>query len=199
MLLGFAEQLEFLLTVKDVEFMRLGLDPERVTAACEEAATAAADWWLGHSFDDGMVYWDAGAPGIARGETYGRVADPYTEPEPIDSSAAAIAGQGFWRLANYLEKLAPARAGKYRAAALGIAKTLFAEPYLSTAEGHEGLILHSVYHRPNGWDYVPAGRGIPCGESSLWGDYHAMELGLLLKRAGDGAAGGGRYVTFFDT
>ena len=22
---------------------------------------------------------------------------------------------------------------------------------------HEGLLLHSVYHRPNGWDYVPAG------------------------------------------
>ena len=27
-----------------------------------------------------------------------------------------------------------------------------AGPYLSADAGHEGLILHSVYHRPNGWD-----------------------------------------------
>jgi len=44
------------------------------------------------------------------------------------------------------------------------------------------LILHSVYHRPRGWDYIPPGRRIPCGESSLWGDYHARELALLLLR-----------------
>jgi hypothetical protein len=141
-----------------------------------------------------MVYWDAGAPGIPRGQTYAGAGDPFNDHEPLDSSAAAIAGQGFWRLANYLEQTDPARAGRYRAAALVIARTLFAEPYLSADDSHQGLILHSVYHRPKGWDHVPAGRKIPCGESSMWGDYHAMELALLLKRA----QGNEPYVTFFD-
>jgi hypothetical protein len=38
--------------------------------------------------------------------------------------------------------------------------------------------LHSVYHRPNGWDYCSEGSGVPRGESSMWGDYHARELAL---------------------
>ena len=36
-----------------------------------------------------------------------------------------------------------------------------AGPYLSTDPAHEGLILHSVYHRPNGWDRQPEGVGDP--------------------------------------
>ena len=68
-------------------------------------------------------------------------------------------------------------------AALTIAKTLFDAPYLSTDAHHQGLILHSVYHRPRGWDYVPDGKRVPCGESSMWGDYHARELALLIQRA----------------
>ena len=54
--------------------------------------------------------------------------------------------------------------------------------------------LHSIYHRPNGWDHVPAGRKIPCGESSMWGDYHGLELALLLKRELNKEP----YITFFD-
>ncbi|MGO9010780.1 MAG: glycosyl hydrolase, partial [Bryobacteraceae bacterium] len=34
-----------------------------------------------------------------------------------------------------------------------------------------------------GWDYVPPGRQVPCGESSMWGDYHARELAVLIQRA----------------
>ena len=45
-----------------------------------------------------------------------------------------------------------------------------------------GLILHSVYHQPNGWDYMPEGQKVPSGESSMWGDYHAMELAVYLQR-----------------
>ena len=67
-----------------------------------------------------------------------------------------------------------------------MAKTLFAEPYLSADTGHEGLLLHSVYHRPNGWDHIPDGRKVPSGESSMWGDYHARELALLLLREAEG-------------
>ena len=62
--------------------------------------------------------------------------------------------------------------------------TLLDEPYLSTDPEHEGLILHSVYHRPNGWDYIPPGRKVPCGESSMWGDYHAREVGAVRRTAG---------------
>ena len=75
-----------------------------------------------------------------------------------------------------------------------MAATLLEEPYLSTDPKHQGLVLHSIYHRPNGWDYIPRGRKIPCGESSMWGDYHARELALMLFREARGES----YLTFFD-
>jgi hypothetical protein len=59
---------------------------------------------------------------------------------------------------------------------------LLEEPYLSTHPDHQGLLLHSIYHRPNGWDYVPEGSKIPYGESSMWGDYHIRELALYVRR-----------------
>jgi unsaturated chondroitin disaccharide hydrolase len=76
---------------------------------------------------------------------------------------------------------------------LTVLNTLFDEPYLSTDPAHQGLILHSVYHRPNGWDYVPPGHKVPCGESSMWGDYHAREAALYVQRL----ARGETYYTFF--
>jgi hypothetical protein len=81
----------------------------------------------------------------------------------------------------------------YTAAGMKVAQTLFAHPYLSEDLEHQGLILHSVYHRPNGWDYIPEGKHVPQGESSMWGDYHAMELAVYLQRL----AQGGPYLTFF--
>jgi hypothetical protein len=72
-------------------------------------------------------------------------------------------------------------------------QTLLAEPYLGTAANHQGLLLHSVYHRPNGWDYIPPGRKIPCGEACMWGDYHLREAALHLQRV----IKGGKYHTFF--
>ena len=81
-------------------------------------------------------------------------------------------------MGNYLRKQGEQAAGKhYYQAGLTVADTLFSEPYLSESEEHQGLILHSIYHRPNGWDHIPEGSAIPCGESSMWGDYHARELG----------------------
>ena len=121
-------------------------------------------------------------------------ADPYNDLEPVDSSAAAIAAQGLIRLGNYLKKHGETEAGNsYYQAGLTVAKTLFAEPYLSASDAHQGLLLHSVYHRPNGWDHVPEGRKIPCGEASMWGDYHARELAVLLWREILGKP----YLTFF--
>ena len=117
---------------------------------------------------DGVPYWDTGAPGLARlGDYLGRPADPFNDHEPVDSSAAAIAAQGLIRLGNALVAGGDGEKGRgYRQAGLTVARTLFAEPYLSTDPDHEGLLLHSVYHRPNGWDHVPPGRKVPCGESA---------------------------------
>jgi len=112
----------------------------------------------------------------------------------VDSSAAAIAAQGLIRLGNYLHASGDRKdARRYRQAGLTIARTLFSEPYLSTNPRHQGLILHSIYHRPNGWDYIAPGQKVPNGESSMWGDYHARELALLILREARGEV----YPTFF--
>jgi len=50
-----------------------------------------------------------------------------------------------------------------------------------------------VYHRPNGWDAIPAGHRIPCGESCMWGDYHLREAALYVRRL----ARDEPYLTFF--
>jgi hypothetical protein len=122
-------------------------------------------------------------------------ADPYNNFEPVDSSAAAIAAQGLLRFGRYLRQKGIQRVGKkYYNAGLTVANVLFDLPYLSTRSSHQGLILHSVYHRPNGWDYIPTGSKIPNGESSMWGDYHARELALMILREANGKA----YLTFFD-
>ena len=71
---------------------------------------------------------------------------------------------------------------------------IFDEPYLSTDPKHQGLLLHSIYHRPNGWDYVPKGSKIPYGESSMWGDYHLREAGLYMQKIINNE----KYYTFFN-
>jgi unsaturated chondroitin disaccharide hydrolase len=186
---GYAEQLEFLDTVKPAELRPLG-GRSAVIRLFLETARAAADHYIdGYAAKDGIPYWDDGAPGLGRlGDYRNRPADPFNAHEPVDSSAAAIAAQGFLRLGRWLRAHGAAAAGKkYFQAGLTVASTLFAEPYLSLSPKHQGLLLHSVYHRPNGWDHVPRGRQVPCGESSMWGDYHALELALLIHRMAEGA------------
>jgi hypothetical protein len=191
---GFPEELEFLETRGDAE-----LEPCGGRAAVEgflrKAALAVCDFYIDNTPVDGIPYWDTGAPGLARMNGYlSRRADPFNDHEPVDSSAAAIAAQGLLRLGRYLEQHGEAEAGRrYWQAGLTVLDALFDEPYLSRDPGHQGLLLHSVYHRPNGWDYVPPGRKIPCGESSMWGDYHAREAALYLQRVIEG----GKYLTFF--
>ncbi len=85
-------------------------------------------------------------------------------------------------------------AARYFQAGLTVAGTLLEEPYLSTGRETSGLLLHSVYHRPNGWDYIAPGQKVPNGESSMWGDYHVRELALLILREARGES----YLTFFD-
>jgi unsaturated chondroitin disaccharide hydrolase len=179
---GFAEQLEFLATVPDGDLEREG-GRAAVERVARRAACDACDHYIDQAAADGIPYWDAGAPGLGRlGDYRSKPADPFNEFEPVDSSAAAIAAQGLLRLGRYLRRRQPAKARRYWQAGLTVVRTLTAEPYLSVSRGHEGLLLHSVYHRPNGWDVVPPGRRVPCGESSMWGDYHLREAALFLQR-----------------
>lgn len=193
-LLGCAEQLEFIKTLPQNEFTG-GFAKPKVLKRLENAARAVADFWLAKTPTDGIPYWDTAAPGLAQmGNCLSRASDPFNPYEPADSSAAAIAAQGLLRLGNYLRDKGETKNGlRYRQAALTIASYLFDEPYLSRDGRHEGLILHSVYHRPNGWDYRPSGSKVPNSESSMWGDYHARELALLFLREATGKP----YYTFF--
>ena len=208
-LLGYAEQLEFLgafngCAAKRSPRTRRRAPTSQTTPPGErgtsqalflEAARATADFYLANCCADGIPMWDTGAPQLHRlGDYLSKPADPFNRWEPVDSSAAAIAAQGLMRLGNYLSAGGDQRSGsRYRQAGLTVAETLLDEPYLSSDPKHQGLLLHSVYHRPNGWDYVAPGQKVPNGESSMWGDYHARELALLLLRE----ASGEKYPTFF--
>jgi len=161
-MLGFAEQLEFIDSSEAAKPFLL------------RAAEATCDFYIENSPTCGIPYWDTGAPNLYKlGDWTAKPADPFNEFEPVDSSAAAIAAQGLLRLGRYL------KSDRYWQAGLTICDSLFSEPYLSTDPTHQGLILHSVYHRPNGWDGPP-------GESCMWGDYHAREAALYLLREIEG-------------
>jgi unsaturated chondroitin disaccharide hydrolase len=178
---GFSEQLEFL----------RALGEEQITPVLLKAARATCDFYIDQATAaDGVPYWDTGAPQLYRlGDWQAKPADPFNEFEPVDSSAAAIAAQGLLRLGHYLG----AKGKRYWQAGLTTLRTLLDEPYLSSAPKHQGLILHSVYHRPNAWDYVPPKHKIPCGESSMWGDYHAREAALYVLRVAENLP----YLTFW--
>ncbi len=186
---GYAEQLEFLETLTNSDLKPYG-GRAKLVRLFRKAAEATADFYLENSCRDGIPMWDTGAPGLAQmGNYLSKDSDPYNAHEPVDSSAAAIAAQGLIRLGRFLSNGNPAERKKgkqYYQAGLTAARSLFEEPYLSTDPRHEGLILHSIYHRPNGWDYIPRGKKIPCGESSMWGDYHALELALMIWREAKG-------------
>jgi hypothetical protein len=194
-MLGFAEQLEFLEVIRDEELAAVGGRTE-IERWMLEAARATCDFYIdAATASDGIPYWDTGAPGLAAlGEWRDRPADPFNDHEPVDSSAAAIASQGLVRLGHLLRARGE-DGSRYSQAGLEVLSTLLdvAGPYLSREAAHHGLLLHSVYHRPNGWDHVPAGARTPRGESSQWGDYHLREAALLVRRLAKGEP----YLTFF--
>ncbi|MFQ3619701.1 MAG: hypothetical protein SNJ78_02035 [Spirochaetales bacterium] len=220
-LLGFAEELEFIQTLSEEEIQSLSLPyyPTKASVLKRfmETAQAVADYYLETTPPDGIPYWDTGAP-LLHNLDLSKPADPQNPYEPVDSSAAAIAAQGLLRLAAYslsYEKQQNSAASlskssdtfptssqpqltqpnlslsellkhPYGVAGLRTALTLMQEPYLSVRENHEGLLLHAVYHRPNGWDYLPPGAKVPHGEACMWGDYHFLELALYLQRLIEG-------------
>jgi hypothetical protein len=191
---GFAEELEFLKSVDDKDLEAFG-GKKQVESVLLKAAKATCDFYIEYTPVDGVPYWDTGAPNLHKlGDYLSRAADPYNAYEPVDSSAAAIASQGLLRLGKYLQQSNDSDANKYWQAGLVVVNTLLQEPYLSTKSNHQGLLLHSVYHWPNHWDYVPEGSNIPYGESSMWGDYHIREVALYLQKMINGEP----YYTFYN-
>jgi unsaturated chondroitin disaccharide hydrolase len=193
-MLGFAEELELLEKLPENETGLLGGNSE-IEKMMLKAAKATCDFYIENTPVDGIPYWDTGAPNLHKlGNYLEKPADPFNYREPVDSSAAAIGAQGLLRLGKYLTGKGEKQAGeKYWQAGLTVMNSLLDYPYLSTDPKHQGLILHSIYHRPNGWDFVPEGSKIPCGESSMWGDYHARETALYLQRV----IRNEKYLTFF--
>ena len=193
-MLGFAEQLEFLSTLTADDARESGASDSEATLI--EAARATCDFYIDSAAcADGVPYWDTGAPGLsALGDWGSRSSDPFNDREPVDSSAAAIGAQGLLRLGRFLQTRGE-DGDRYTQAGLRVLDTLFDEagPYVSRDSEHQGLLLHSVYHWPNGWDHVPPGAKTPRGESSQWGDYHAREAALYVKRLADG----GPYLAFY--
>ncbi len=114
-----------------------------------ETAERCAGFYLQHTPDDGVPFWDYGAPGIP--------------DEPLDSSAAAIAASAFWKLKD-IEGTGRS-AETYKQAALTILSTLTGEGFTGDAS-REGILRHGVYHKPMNW-------GVD--ESVMWGDYFFME------------------------
>lgn len=188
---GYPEEIEFIDTLGDDE-----LEPYSGHAEVREmmlqTAQAVCDFYIEQTPVDGIPYWDTGAPGLANmGDYLDRPADPFNDHEPVDASAAAIAVQGLLRLGHILG--VDGAGAQYWQAGLTVLDRLLEEPYLSTSAGHQGLLLHSVYHRPNGWDRIPEGAKVPAGESSMWGDYHLREAALYVQRV----ARNEPYYTFF--
>jgi unsaturated chondroitin disaccharide hydrolase len=125
-----------------------------------DAARRCAGYYLRHTPENGVPYWDYGAPGIPS--------------EPLDSSAAAVTGCGLLLLAA--SGVDRDEAERCRAAALRVAETLAADEFQGARRtGEEGILLHGVYHRPRGW-------GV--NASTMWGDYFFLELAERLLGKG---------------
>ena len=189
-MLGFAEQLEFLRSLSEKDFAACGTSKNRQLELIENAALVTCDFYINQATSsDGLCYWDTGAPNLHKlGDWHRMPADPYNQYEPVDASASAIAAQGLIRLGVLLGS----KGKHYRLAGLTVSRRLLEEPYLSRDLKHEGLLRHCIYHRPNGWDCIPKASSVPAGESCMWGDYHLLELGLLIWRMSEN-----KYYKFF--
>jgi unsaturated chondroitin disaccharide hydrolase len=191
-MLGFAEMLEFVEHCDAREFEAFG-GKSTTLDMLARATEVTSEFYISHTATDGIPYWDTGAPRLhILGDVYGRPADPANDVEPVDSAAAVNAAQALLRFGAWRQ--ATGRDGKrYRQAGLTVMKTLLGDLYLSRDPAHQGLVMHSQYHRPKGWDYVPPSRKVPFGESTMWGDYHMRELALYVQRLAEG----GPYIAFF--
>ncbi len=190
---GFSEEIELIELIPEEAFEAFGGKKE-IERFMLQAAKATCDFYINNTPLDGIPYWDAGAPNLHKlGNYLEKNADPFNAYEPVDSSAAAIGAQGLLRLGKYLENKEPEQSKKYWHAGLSVMKTLLDEPYLSTNNNHQGILLHTIYHEPNGWDNKPDKYKAAYGEACMWGDYHIREAALYLNRIINNE----KYYTFF--
>jgi unsaturated chondroitin disaccharide hydrolase len=125
-----------------------------------ETAERCAAYYLTNTPENGVPFWDYGAPHIP--------------DEPLDSSAAAITACALWKLKDI--KGTRRGAETYRNSALTILSTLTGESFLDTrGRAREGILRHGVYHRPMNW-------GVD--ESVMWGDYFFMEALYMVLAEG---------------
>lgn len=181
-MLGFAEELEFIASLdpRDIISLELPYFPtkEAVLGRFETVTREVCDYYISHTPQDGIPYWDTGGPHMHLiKNAVGRPADPFNPYEPVDSSAAAIAAQALLRFGRYLGDSGE----EYLRAGLQIVERLASDDYLSLSAEHEGLLLHAVYHYPNGWDYAVNADLPPRGESCMWGDYHLLEAAMWCR------------------
>ncbi|HYC96125.1 MAG TPA: glycoside hydrolase family 88 protein, partial [Sphingomicrobium sp.] len=121
-----------------------------------ELAARLASYFLNRLPEDGVCCWDL----------------IFTDNNrtPRDSSAAAIAACGLLELVKALPISDPRRE-TYASWAWRIVKHL-GSAYLAPIEGSNALLLHGVYHMPNG-------AGVD--EACIWGDYFYLEALMRLR------------------
>lgn len=115
-----------------------------------ETAQQCADFYITRTPADGVPPWDYDAPGDSR--------------KLVDTSAAAIAAAGMFRLCRLLSD--PVKGHFYFCTAMRILRTL-CQNYLSKPnEGYEGVLKGGVYH---------IHKGLGVNESVMWGEYFFTE------------------------
>jgi unsaturated chondroitin disaccharide hydrolase len=123
-----------------------------------QTAEACADYYITHTPADGVPPWDYNAPAENRGV--------------IDSSAAAIAAAGLFRLCRHSGHF-------YWSTAIHILRTL-CNKYLANSDPKWGGILKGgVYHLH---------KGLGVDESVMWGEYffiEGLEQALRVMRTGN--------------
>ena len=113
-------------------------------------AEACADYYIAHTPASGVPPWDYNAPAESR--------------KQLDTSAAAIAAAGMFRLSRMLQD--PVKGHFYWSTALRILRSLCES---HTAKGDpkwEGVLKGGVYH---------IHKGLGVGESVMWGEYFFIE------------------------
>ena len=197
-LCGYAEELEFLATpARRRRSGDSGRQERRALARFREVAEATADFYiaeharrrralLGHGRARPR---EAGRlPRIAR-PSRSTTTSPWTARPPPSPRRGCCASGNCWRRAATRE-----RGRRYRQAGLTVARTLFAEPYLSTDPAPRGPAAALGLPPPErlGPRAARAAR-CPAASPRMWGDYHARELALLVLREAEGIP----YPRFF--
>lgn len=120
-------------------------------------AEACADFYIGHTHEDGVPPWDYDAPPESR--------------MLLDTSAAAIAAGGLLRLSKLLPDRA--KADLYRSFALRTLDALCRKHLAGNDPAWEGILKGGVYH---------IHKQLGVGESVMWGEYFFVEaLDLALQ------------------